>query len=157
MTPTVEPFAVNDASALIDPDGIQGTRFSGPVLSGAPGDGIAGIATLHKRVKITASLGAFNGVPISFPPSSILIKLVTQIQQTFNGVTPFLNLGTTPGGQDIAHIDLSAGPTQLFQDLTTILTSSWTIYASLAITGTTTQGKATILIEYSVPAKTVSS
>lgn len=149
--------AVTDVSSLIDPDGAVGTRFSGPIMSGIPGKGLAGIAMLHKRFKVTAATGAFSGIPIQFPPSSILTILVTQLQQTFNGLTPHLNLGTTPGGSDIASIDLSVAPTQLFQNLTTILTSTWTIYLSLAITGATTQGKATMLIEYSVPALTVPS
>ena len=147
--------AVTNLGSLIDPDGVLGTRFSGPIMSGPPEAGVAGICTLHKRFKVTAQTGAFTGVPITFPASTILMVLVTQLQQTFNGLTPHLNLGTTPGGTDIASIDLSVAPTQLSQNLATILPSNWTIYASLAITGATTQGKATMLITYSVPAKTL--
>lgn len=146
--------APTDLSDLVDPDAILGTRFGGPLMSGALEDGAAGICLLGKRAKITAATGAFSGLPIKFPASSILINLVTQIQQTFNGVTPKLNIGTTPGGLDIATIDLTVAPTQLNTNLSTILGSSWTVYLSLAITGATTQGKATTIIFYSVPALT---
>jgi hypothetical protein len=149
--------AITDSSALVDNDGVLGTRFSGPILSGAPNKpGLAGIAMLHKRVKITASLGAFSGIPLVFPASSVLTTLVVQLQQTFNGTLPKFNLGTTPGGLDVATIDLSVAPTQVFNNLTTILGSNWTIYASL-VNGASTLGKATILISYSVPAITVTT
>lgn len=152
------PRAITDVSGLVDPDGVIGTRFSGPIMSGAPNKGgIAGIAMLHKRAKITAQMGAFTGIPLVFPASSVLTTCIVQLQQTFNGVTPKFNLGTTPGGLDVATIDLSVAPTQVFNNLTTILGSNWTIYASLAIGVGATTGKATVLISYSVPAMTVIS
>lgn len=151
----VAPLAApTTPAALIDPDGQLGTRFFGPVMSGPLGQ-LAGIASLHKRAKITFANGTFS-VPIQFPPSTILDRLIVQIQQSYNGTTPHINLGTTANGVDIATVDVSVAPTQIFQNLTTIMGSSWTIYLSQALTAATT-GKATVLIYYSVPAKTVPS
>ena len=142
---------------LVDPDGMQGSRFSGPVLSGpVDGAGLPGIALLHKRAKILFSHGSFN-VPVLFPPSSIVTELVVQIQQSYNGLTPKLNLGTTPNGVDVATVDLSVPPTQVFNNLQTILGSNWTLYLSQAVGAGNTAGKCTALIYYSVPAKTVYS
>jgi hypothetical protein len=143
--------APGDLGDLFDPDAVLGTRFSGPILSGPMDGGAAGTAILSKRAKVTFANGSFSGLPIVFPASTILINLVTQLQQTFNGTTPKLNLGTTPGGLDVASIDLSVAPTQLNQNLTTILGSTWTIYLSLVLGGSTA-GKATGIILYSVPA-----
>jgi len=115
-------------------------------------DGAAGTVILSKRAKVSAATGNFT-VPIRFPASSILINVVVQLQQTFGGTAggAHMNLGTTPGGLDIATIDLTVAPTQINQNLATILGSSWTIY--LTMTGVVAgAGKATGLIIYSVPA-----
>jgi hypothetical protein len=148
-------LAVGGLGDLLDPDAIQGTRFSGPLLSGAAEDGAAGIVILHKRAKITFSHGNFS-VPIRFPPSTILDKYLVQLQQTYNGTTPKINIGTTLNGLDVANVDVSVAPTQLQNPIATILPGSWTLYLSQVLGGSTA-GKATVLIYYSVPAKTVQS
>lgn len=154
MTPTqlAAPTGIGD---LLDPDAVQGSHFTGPLISGSPDDGVPGIALLHKRAKITVSNGNFS-IPIRFPPSSILMQVVVQLQQTYNGATPKVNLGTTPNGTDIASVDVSVAPTQVFNNITTILGSSWTIYLSQVVSAAT-NGKCTVLITYSVPAKTIFS
>jgi hypothetical protein len=89
---------------------------------------------------------------VRFPASSILVQAICQVQQVYNGTTPKLNLGTALNGLDIFTQDLLTGPSQYFGNISTILGSTWTIYLSQVVTGAT-QGKATILITYSVPAK----
>jgi hypothetical protein len=44
-------------------------------------------------------------------------------------------------------------PTQTFQNITSILGTSWTIYLSQVLGTGNTTGKCTVLIFYSVPAK----
>jgi hypothetical protein len=157
LLPNGPPAVTLQASAgslTLDPDAVQGTRFTGPIMSG-PIDEVAGIVLLHKRFKLSSAYGTFT-VPVRLPPSAILMTLVVQIQQTYNGTTPKLNLGSTPNGLDIASVDLSVAPTQVFNDLTSILGSSWTFHVSQALTGATA-GKATVLITYSVPAAAMPS
>jgi hypothetical protein len=145
------PFSLGD---LLDPDAIQGTRFTGPILSGDFGEA-AGIVLLHKRARITFANGNFS-MPVKFPASAILIQLVVQVEQTYNGTAPLLNLGTNLNGSDIASKPLNVAPTHTFDPITTLLTSSWTIYLSQVLSGSTT-GKLTALIMYSVPAKALPS
>jgi hypothetical protein len=144
------PFSLGD---LLDPDAIQGTRFTGPILSGDFGEA-AGIVLLHKRARITFANGNFS-MPVKFPPSAILIQLIVQVEQAYNGTAPHLNLGTNLNGIDIANVDLTGvGPTHLFVPITALLTSSWTIYLSQVLTGSTA-GKLTAMMTYSVPAKAI--
>jgi hypothetical protein len=151
----VTPFAVGSLDELtIDPDAVQGSRHFGPILSGDPADGTAGIAVLHKRAKITFANGNFS-VPVRFPPSTILFNYIIQIQQSYNGTTPKINLGNTLNGVDIVSTDVSVAPTQVFGNFG-ILGSTWTIYLSQVVTAATT-GKATVMITYSVPAKVIPS
>jgi hypothetical protein len=151
--PLVQPLAIASATDLtLDPDAVQGTRFSGPILSGPVDGTAAGIVPLHKRFKLTFANGTFS-VPVVFPASTILDRLVIQLQQSYTGTLPKINLGTALNGVDIANVDVSVAPTQIFNNLTAILGSTWTIYLSQAWTGSPTTGKATVLIYYSVPAK----
>ena len=152
----VLPRAITGIDDLqLDPDAVLGSRHTVPLLSGDPADGSAGIATLHKRAKITVSNGNFS-IPVRFPPSTILLQMVAQVQQVYNGTLSKLNLGTTLNGTDVGTVDLLTGPTQVFANISTILPSNWTIYLSQVLGGAT-QGKCTILISYSVPAKTIPS
>jgi hypothetical protein len=149
----ITPLAVSGVNDLqLDPDAVIGTRFTGPVMSGAPEDGAAGVAVLHKRAKITFAHGNFS-VPVRFPASTILLNYIIQIQQSYNGTTPKINLGNTLNGVDIVSTDVSVAPTQVFGNFG-ILGSTWTIYLSQVVTGATT-GKATVMITYSVPARTL--
>lgn len=153
----IAPLAIASIDDLsIDPDAVQGSRHNGPLLSGAPEDGAAGIAMLHKRVKILFSYGSFS-IPVRFPPSAILTTFVVQIQQSYNGVTPKLNLGTTLNGVDSASVDLSVAPIQVFTNVASVLPSNWTMYLSQALGAGNTAGKCTALISYSVPAKVLPS
>jgi hypothetical protein len=148
------PSNMDDLS--LDPDAVLGTRHSGPLLSGAPEDGAAGIAMLHKRAKIYFTNGSFS-IPVQFPASSVLTTLVVQIQQSYNGLTPKLNLGTALNGTDVASVDLSVAPTQVFNNIATILPSNWKLYLSQVLGTGNSAGKCTVLISYSVPAKTLPS
>jgi hypothetical protein len=154
VTKLAVPSSIDDLT--LDPDAILGSRSSGPLLSGAPEDGAAGIATLHKRAKMTFANGSFS-IPVRFPASSILLQMVAQIQQSYNGLTPKLNLGNTLNGLDIASVDLSVAPTQVFNNITSVLGSNSTIYVSQVVGAGNTAGKCTLLISYSVPAKALSS
>ena len=155
ITPLAAPGNIGD---LLDPDAVQGTRFTGPVISGNADDGVSGIAVLHKRAKFTFQTGNFS-FAIRFPPSTILLQNVLQIQQSFAGsTTAVLNLGTTLNGLDIISMDLTQTPTQLTNNMATILTSTWQIFVNYKTTGpAATAGKATLIITYSVPAKVVPS
>ena len=149
--PVINPLVPTSIDSLqIDPDAVQGTRFSGPVMSGAPEDGVAGIAMVHKRAKITFANGNFS-IPIKFPASAILVQWIVQIQQSYNGTTPKINLGNVVNGVDITSVDVSVAPTQTYGNFG-ILGSSWTIWLSQVLGGSTA-GKCTVLITYSVPAK----
>jgi len=149
------PNTIDDLS--LDPDAVQGSRHSGPLISGAPEDGAAGIATLHKRANITvAQNGAFS-IPVRFPASSILLQFVVQIQQSYNGTLAKINLGTTQNGSDIANVDVTVAPTQVFNNITSILGTNNTIWLSQVIGAGGTAGKCTVLISYSVPAKVLPS
>lgn len=144
------PRAITDASNLIDPDAIPGTRFSGPILSG-PMDQGAGIAVLAKRARFTYQNGSFS-VPILFPASTILMRSLVQIQQSFNGTTPTIKLELTQGGSVlVGPVDLSVAPTQVQADIAGMLTSAWSAFLTMTLAGAT-QGKGTIVITYSVPA-----
>jgi hypothetical protein len=135
---------------LIDPDAVQGARWTGPLLSG-PMDQAAGIAVLQKRAKFTSANGSFS-IPIVLPASAIPLAVYTQIQQSFNGLTPTLKIEVTQGGATLcANIDLSAAPGLVTTPITGNLTSNWTFFLTVAL-GTVTQGKATVMINYSVPA-----
>ena len=148
------PFAVNGLGDLLDPDARIGTHFSGPVMSGGKDLGAAGIAVLHKRAKIVSTYGAFS-IPIKFPPSSILTQYMVQLQQSYNGTLAKINLGTTLNGTDIANVDVTVAPTQIFNNITSILGTSWTIYLSQVPGAGATQGKCTVMVFYSVPGKAI--
>jgi hypothetical protein len=154
--PVIDLLAANNIGDLLDPDAKIGTRFTGPVISGDSDDGVPGIAVLHKRAKFTFATGNFS-FALRFPPSSILMQNILQIQQSFApSTTAKLNLGTTPGGLDIVSIDLTVAPTQVTNNMATILGSNWLIYVSYVTTGAAaTAGKATFLLTYSVPAMVV--
>jgi hypothetical protein len=158
--PMISGFAFDDLT--IDPDAIQGSRHAGPLLSGAPEDGSAGIAMLHKRAKLTVANGNFTGavgpggsLPFRFPASTILTTAVVQVQTAYNGTTPFVNVGTTPGGTNVLNQALGVQG-QFFTNINAILPSDWTLYLSQVL-GASTAGKCTVLISYSVPAKTIAS
>jgi hypothetical protein len=138
----------------VDPDAVQGSRHIGPLLSGAPEDGSAGIAILHKRAKLLFSQTITN-VPIRFAPSSILTQVIVQVQTAYNGTTPVVNIGTSLGGSNVANQTVAAQG-QFFTNVNAILPSDWTVYLS-QVGGGSTAGKCTVMILYSVPAKTMSS
>ena len=156
--PMVQNLPAQQATSIknltLDPDAVLGTRFGGPILSGAPDiSPVAGIAQLHKRFKILASYGAFN-LPVVFPPSTILTRYFVQIQQSFNGTLAKLQLGSASNGSDIANVDITVAPTQTDTTITSILGSNWTIWVSMG-GGASTLGKLTLLVFYSVPAQTL--
>ena len=155
VTPLVVPNTIDDLT--LDPDAVQGSRHAGPLISGAPEDGAAGIAILQKRAKITVAGNGNFSIPVRFPASSILLNYAIQLQQSYNGTLAKINLGTTLNGVDIANVDVTVAPTQLFGNITSILGSTWTIYLSQVIGAGGTTGKCTVLISYSVPAKVVAS
>ena len=146
-TPLAAPGSLND---LVDPGAPRGTRFSNPVLSGAPEDGAAGIALLHKRARITVAHGAFS-LPIVLPAGAIPMTLVTKVGPAYDGTTPILKLGTTANGAElVASVDLKVLG-QSFNDITAALPANNTYYLSVAGTGMTV-GAVTALLLYSVPA-----
>jgi len=148
------PSGIGDLS--LDPDAIQGTHFTGPVLSG-PNDQVWGIAPLFKRAKFTVSNGSFN-IPILLPNSAIPLAVYTQIEQSFNGTTPTLQYEASQGGALMigAAIDLSQTPRLVTTPITGVITSSWTIWMHVTLTAATL-GKATVMLLYSVPAKALPS
>jgi hypothetical protein len=153
----VTPFAVAGFDDLtIDPDAVQGSRHFGPILSGDPADGAAGIAMLHKRAKITVAQHGNFSIPVRFPASTILVNYIVQIQQSYNGTLAKINLGNTQNATDIANVDVTVAPTQVYGNFG-ILGSNWTIWLSQVIGAGGTAGKATVIITYSVPAKTIPS
>ena len=154
----INPLAANNIGDLLDPDAVQGTHFTGPLISGNMDDGVPGIAVMHKRAKFTFQTGNFS-FALRFPPSAILLQNVLQIQQSFAGATTaVLNLGTTLNGLDIISMDLTVAPTQLTNNMATILGSTWQIFVNYKTTGpAATAGKATLMITYSVPAKVIPS
>jgi hypothetical protein len=156
--PEVTALAPNTIDDLaLDPDAVQGSRHTGPLLSGAPEDGAAGIAMLHKRAKISVTQHGNFSIPVHFPASAILVTYVVQIQQSYNGTLAKINLGTTLNGTDIANVDVTVAPTQVIGNITSVLGSTWTIYLSQVIGAGGTAGKCTVLITYSVPAKVLPS
>jgi hypothetical protein len=152
--PQVSTFAVpTSIASFLDPDAKLATAFKGPVISGDYAkDGVPGIAMLHKRAKIDFTYGNFS-IPVKFPPSAILTQYMVQIQQSYNGTLTKINLGTALNGVDIANVDVTVAPTQLLNNITGILGSTWTIYLSQVLGAGNTQGKATVMIFYSAPAQ----
>jgi hypothetical protein len=143
-TPVTQP--------LMTPAGAKkAIHFAGPVVSGGK-EYVQGQVVLVYRFDIDKSTGNFAGgttagTTLKFPIGTVFWKLIVDVTQAFDGTTPKLNIGTTPGGTDAASIALGSLANTETNILSTILPASGNIYVSLT-GGPFTTGHAAVALLY---------
>jgi len=129
----------------------KAAHFNGPVSVGGTND-VKGVALLAYRFDIDKANGNIAGgttpgSTLHFPAGTILWNLISQVTVAFDGTTPKLNLGTTPGASDIASISIASISAAATTLLSTVLPAAGNVYVSVT-GGPFTVGHATLAIVY---------
>jgi hypothetical protein len=131
----------------------KATHFSSPVIASSK-EYVQGQVPLVFRFDVDKSTGNFGGSapgnPLVFAKGSILLRAIVSVTTAFDGTTPKVNFGTTPGASDIASLAISTlGATEspAAPALLPALPANGTIYVSVA-GGPFTVGHASVALQY---------
>jgi hypothetical protein len=129
------------------------TTFSGPIRVGNRDKG-AGIVIASRTIDLVPTANANTDLSTYLPPCAQIVRASVLTGTAFTGATVTAQLGTTPGGSEIASATnvKSTGPVALTLNQAGINEAGdKQVYARIAQTTPTAVGFARLVIEY-IPA-----